>query len=46
MLVNAADDPTFIERIITGDETWVYEYNVKTVQQSSEWHAKNITWSG
>ena len=27
MLVNVADDPTFIKRIITGDETWVYKYD-------------------
>ena len=36
MLANVADDPTFIKRIITGDETWVYEYDVETAQQSSE----------
>ncbi|KAJ8958440.1 hypothetical protein NQ318_002226 [Aromia moschata] len=41
MLANIDDDPTFIKRIITGDETWVYEYDVKTAQQSSEWRAKN-----
>ena len=29
-LANVADDPTFIKRIITGDETWVYEYDVET----------------
>lgn len=26
-----------IEGIITGDETWVYEYDIETNQQSSEW---------
>ena len=41
MFANAADDPTFIKRIITGDETWVYKYDVKTAQQSSEWRGKN-----
>ncbi|KAJ8951675.1 hypothetical protein NQ318_012216 [Aromia moschata] len=41
MLANVADDPTFIKRMITGDETWVYEYDVETAQQSSEWRAKN-----
>ena len=41
MLGNVADDPIFIKRIITGDETWVYEYYVETSQQSSEWRAKN-----
>ena len=41
MLANVADDPTFIKRIITGDQTWVYENDVKTAQQSSEQRAKN-----
>ena len=26
MLDNVAEDPTYIKRIITNDETWVYEY--------------------
>ena len=30
MLANVADDPTFIKRIITGDETCIYEYDVDT----------------
>lgn len=37
MLVNVAEDPTFIKRIITGAETWVYNYDVESVQQPSEW---------
>lgn len=37
MISNADSDPTFIECIITGDEVWVYEYDVETAQQSSEW---------
>ena len=41
MLANVTDHPTFIKRVITGDETWVYEYDVETAQQSSEWRAKN-----
>lgn len=28
-----------VQHIITGDETWVYEYDVETSQQSSEWRA-------
>ena len=36
MLANVADDPTFIKRIITGHETWVYEYDVEIAQQSCE----------
>jgi histone-lysine N-methyltransferase SETMAR len=30
----ARDDPNFIFNIITGDETWVYEYDPETKQQS------------
>ena len=41
MLVNVADSPTFIKRIITGDETLVYEYDFEAAQRSSEWRAKN-----
>ena len=37
MLVNVVEDPTFIKRIITGAETWVYNYDVESVQQPSEW---------
>ena len=37
MISQAQNDPTFMKRIITGDETWVYEYDVETSQQSSEW---------
>lgn len=32
---------TDIQHIITGDETWVYEYDVETAQQSSEWRLPN-----
>ena len=41
MLANVADDPIFIKSIIAGDQTWVYEYDIETAQQSSEWRAKN-----
>jgi hypothetical protein len=32
----------FLKRIITGDETWVYGYNVETKMQSSQWVGKNL----
>jgi len=31
----ARDDPNFISNIITGDETWVYDYDHETKQQLS-----------
>lgn len=37
MLERVNSDPTFIKRIITGDETWVYEFDMQTSQQASEW---------
>ncbi|XP_037938203.1 protein GVQW3-like [Teleopsis dalmanni] len=41
MSARVTTDPTFIKRIITGDETWVYEYDIQTGQQSSEWCFEN-----
>lgn len=41
MIFEHRNDPTFIQRIITGDETWVYEYDVETSQQTSEWRFEN-----
>lgn len=34
-------DPSLLERVITGDETWVYGYDVETKVQSSTW--KHLT---
>ena len=33
----AGNDETFIQRIITGDESWVYGYDIETKVQSSQW---------
>jgi hypothetical protein len=35
----ANKDPTFrsISRIITGDESWIYDYHQETKQRSSQW---------
>lgn len=38
---NVAEDHTFIERIITGDETCAYEYGFQTSQKFSVWFYKN-----
>jgi hypothetical protein len=37
----ASEDENLLKRIITGDETWVYGYGVKTEMQSSQWDGKN-----
>jgi len=33
----ALDDPSFMSRVITGYESWVYGYDPETKQQSSQW---------
>lgn len=35
--VTAENDPNFLKKIITGDESWVYGYDPETKAQSSEW---------
>ena len=35
LLANANDNKNFLKNIITGDETWVYGYDVETKMQSS-----------
>lgn len=30
--------PHCVERVITGNETWVFEYDPETKCQSREWH--------
>ena len=30
-------DPDFLSKIITGDESWCYRYDLETKQQSSQW---------
>lgn len=33
----------FVERIITGDESWFYQYDIESKSQSMEWKAKGET---
>ncbi|UYV71996.1 hypothetical protein LAZ67_9001510 [Cordylochernes scorpioides] len=37
MLNSVRDDPNLLQRVITGDEAWVYGYDVETKAQSSQW---------
>jgi hypothetical protein len=39
-LLDRANDDKFLKNIITGDETWVYGYDVETNVQSSQWVSK------
>jgi len=34
---NAANNPSFLSNVITGDKTWVYAYDPETKTQSSQW---------
>ena len=38
LLDRVRGDPDFLEQVITGDETWVFEYDPEMKRQSSEWH--------
>jgi len=31
----------FLERVITGDESWIYEYDIELKLQSREWKQKD-----
>jgi hypothetical protein len=37
LLHRANDEENFLKNIVTGDETWVYGYDVETKRQSSQW---------
>ncbi|UYV66476.1 hypothetical protein LAZ67_4001822 [Cordylochernes scorpioides] len=37
MLDSVRDDPNLLQRVITGDEGWVYGYDVETKAQSYQW---------
>ena len=34
-------EPEFVSRVITGDESWILEYDPETKGQSREWHTAN-----
>jgi len=34
-------EPIFLHKVITGDETWVFDYDPETKRQSEEWHTKS-----
>ena len=42
LLANANGNEKFVKNIITGDETWVYGYDVETKMQSSQWMGKGF----
>ncbi|XP_075526924.1 protein GVQW3-like [Dermacentor variabilis] len=38
LLHHVNEDPDFLDNAVTGEETWVFDYNPESKQQSSEWH--------
>jgi len=40
LLANTNGNKNFLKNIITGDETWVYGYDVETKMQSLQWMGK------
>lgn len=38
LLQRVEEDPGFLDNVITGDESWFFEYDPETKRQSSEWH--------
>ena len=37
MLTMSNDDPDLFKKVITGDESWVYGYEIETKAQSFQW---------
>jgi len=34
-------EPNFLDKVLIGDESWVFDYDPETKRQSSEWHTKS-----
>lgn len=41
LLERIETDPDFLTNVITGDESWIFEYDPETKRQSQEWHTAN-----
>lgn len=41
LLGRIENDPDFLKNVITGDESWIFEYDPETKRQSKEWHTSN-----
>ena len=37
----STQDPTFLTKIVTGDESWVFAYDLETKVHSAEWHTSS-----
>ena len=45
MLTTFNDDPDLLKKGITGDESWVYGYDIETRTQVSQWKALCYDWA-
>lgn len=41
LLDRVSEEPDLLNNVVTGDETWVFEYDPQTKRQSSEWHTSS-----
>ena len=41
LLEQVEADPDLVERVITGDESWFFQYDPETKRQSLEWRLKD-----
>jgi len=41
VVATARNDPNFLKSIVTGDETWCFQYDPTTKRQSAEWKSRN-----
>ena len=41
IIAAAVNNPNFLKSIVTGDETWCFQYDPETKRQSAEWKSKN-----
>jgi hypothetical protein len=42
VLEKSTQEISFLGKIVTGDESWVFTYNHETKQQSSKWHTTSF----
>ncbi|XP_060615302.2 protein GVQW3 [Anolis sagrei] len=43
LLGRVSSEPDLLQRLIAGDETWVFEYDPTAEKQTSEWHTSQST---
>ena len=44
LIQTTANEPDFLKKVITADESWVYGYDLETKAQSSQWESPGSPW--